>query len=162
MIDLPNLSNDLSAGESRHVRMIPSVYTNVVLELLECAKVNWRAVTTVGANHKVANLPIVLFEEPVESRASVGISNGTIVDVEPKQANGRVPDFAFASAPIGTGAYLWSAGILIAVDWTVIGWGWCGRNDVFGGHQTIAEGMNAKGSDVGHLVVYSVVGEIYQ
>ena len=33
-----------------------------------------------------------------------------------------------------------------------------GRNDGFGGHQAIAEGMNMNRSDVGHLVVYFITG----
>ena len=47
-----------------------------------------------------------------------------------------------SSALIGTVAYFWSIGIVIAVDWAVIRWGWRGRNNVFGGHQAITEGVN--------------------
>ena len=71
-----NLSNELSVGESYHARTSPGVYT---VALLECAKENLRTFTDVGANHKVADLLILLFEEAVESRASIGISNGTVV-----------------------------------------------------------------------------------
>ena len=81
------------------------MYTSVVLELLEYAKENLRVVTDAGANHKVAGLLVLLSEDAVESWASVGISNGVVVDAKSNHAIRRVPDFVFASVLIGTGAY---------------------------------------------------------
>ena len=115
-----NLSNDLFVGEGCHVRVGPCVDTNVVFELLECAKENLWVVADVGANHKVADFLVLLFEEVVEPRASVGISNGAVVDAEPNHAIGRVPDLVLSPALIGTGAYFRSTGILIAVGWAAI------------------------------------------
>ena len=45
--------------------MRPSVYTNVVFELLACAKKNGSAVADVGANHKAADILVLTFEDLV-------------------------------------------------------------------------------------------------
>ena len=135
-----NLSNDLFVGEGCHVRVRPGVYTNVVLELLECPKEKLRVVADVGANHKVADLLVLLLEEVVESWAGVGLTNRTVVDAESNHAVGRVPDFVLSSALIGAGAYLRPSRILIAVGGAAVGYGRngdvgdsAGRNSVFEG-----------------------------
>ena len=49
---------------------------------------NLRAVTDVGANRKVADLLIMLFEEVVASRTHAGSSKRAVTDVEPIHAIG--------------------------------------------------------------------------
>ena len=51
-----------------------------------------------GANHKVAVSLVLLFEEVVESRVSVGVSNGVVVDAKRNHDIGHVPDLALATA----------------------------------------------------------------
>ncbi len=132
--------------------MRSGVYTNVVFELLERAKENLRAVADVGGNHKVADLLVLRFDEVLELLTRAGSSKRAPSMPKPVMPSGIRP----CSALIGAGAHFRSTGILIAAGCAVIRWGWRGRNDIFGGHQAIAEGMNAEGSDAGHLVVHSV------
>ena len=73
----------------------------------------------VGANHNVAGSLALLFGEVVESRVSVGVSNGA-VRCKPNHDIGRVPDFSLATALVGTGKYFQSARTLIAIGWVAI------------------------------------------
>ena len=74
-----------------------------------------RAVVNIGANRKVAGSLVLLFKEVVESRVSVAVSNGAVIDeTRPNHDIGHDPDFAFATALAGTGAYFRSTRILTA------------------------------------------------
>ena len=71
----------------------------------------------IGANHKVAGSLILLFKEVVESRVSVGVSNGAVIDAaKPNHDIGHVPDFALATTLAGTEAYFRSTRTLTGLS----------------------------------------------
>ena len=80
-----------------------------------------RGVVNVGTNHKVAGSLVLLYKEVVESRVSVGVSNGAVIDEAKRDHDiGYTPNFAFATALVGTGAYFRSTRTLTAVGWAAI------------------------------------------
>ena len=63
----------------------------------------------VAVIHKVAGSLVLLFKEVVESRVSVGVSTGAVIDkAKPNHDIDHIPDFALATALAGAGAYFQS------------------------------------------------------
>ena len=94
---------------------------------LTSPRASLRVAANVGGNHKVADSSLLLFEEVVESRVSVRVSNEAVVDAKRDHDFGCVPDFALATALAGTGACFRSTRIMITVGWVATHYGRSGE-----------------------------------